>query len=189
MRSLVLLLALGALLAPERASAAVFHSKESALRLAFPDADSVTVRDLFLSDEEAGQVERAARSPVESRLVSVYVGHRDSRVTGYAFFDTHRVRTLPETFLLVLGPAGRVRGTHLLAFHEPPEYQPPARWLERFAGRVLDDDLALGRDVDGITGSTLTAHALTAAVRRLLAVHRVKLAPENGVILGRTETR
>jgi hypothetical protein len=153
----------------------VFHSRESALRLAFPDADRIEARDLFLSEAEAAEVERTARVPVESRLVTVYVGHRRDEVAGYAFLDTHPVRTLPETVLLVLDADGSVSGTHLLAFHEPPEYAPPERWLARFLGRDLDADLWTRRDVDALSGATLTAGAVTAAIRRLLAVWQVKV--------------
>ena len=170
------LLPLLALAAPSPALSGVFHSRESALRLAFPDADRIEAVDLFLSEAEAAAVERTGRVPVESRLVTLYVGHRGEEVCGYAFLDTHPVRTLPETLLLVLDPQGRVSGTHLLAFHEPPEYAPPERWLARFLGRDLDADLWTRRDVDALSGATLTAGAVTATVRRLLAVWRVELA-------------
>jgi hypothetical protein len=121
-------------------------------------------------------------------MITVYEGFHGSRLVGYAFIDTHTVRTLPETFLLVLDPEGAVRATHLLAFHEPPEYLPPARWLDQFTGKALDGDLWLGRDVDGISGSTLSAQALTAGVRRLTAVHRVKLRPEGAIFPAEVST-
>ena len=171
---------LTAVLVPFSAASEVFHSKESALRLAFPEADRVTVEDLVLSREEAAKVEREAGAGVESRLVTVYEGREGPHLLGYAFLDTHRVRTLPQTILVVLDPEGAVRAVHLLAFHEPPEYQAPFGWLERLAGRTLDAELWPGRDVDSLSGATLTATAVTASVRRLLAVYRVKLATSGG---------
>jgi hypothetical protein len=170
-------LALLGLAAPFPARSGVFHSRESALRLAFPGADEVEARDLFLSDAEAEKIERAARAPLTSRLVTVYVGRRGGEIAGYAFLDTHPVRTLPETLLVVLDAQGRLAGTHLLAFHEPPEYAPPERWLARFTGRDLGADLWSRRDIDALSGATLTAGAITAAIRRLLAVWQVELAP------------
>lgn len=148
----------------------VFHSRESALRLAFPDADSVQKHELFLSRDEAAAVEREARVRLQSRLVTVYVGTKDGGVTGYAFIETHKVRSLPETIMVVVDPQGRVGGVHMLAFHEPPEYAPAPQWLAQFAGHPLDEELRVRGDIDGITGATLTANALTASVRRLLAV-------------------
>jgi Na+-translocating ferredoxin:NAD+ oxidoreductase RnfG subunit len=160
--------------------AEVFHSKESALRLAFPGADAVEPQELFLSTEDVQQISKRARAKQESRLVTVYVGRKDGELLGYAYFDTHNVRTLPETILVVVEPDGELRAVHLMAFHEPPEYQPPLKWLGQFQDRKLDDGLALQREIDGIAGSTLTAGAITAAVRRILAVHELKIGASGG---------
>ena len=156
----------------------MFHSRESALRLAFPDADAVDKRELFLTSEAMVAAEQAARAKLQSRLVTVYVGRKGGEVLGYAFIETHKVRSLPETVLLVIEPDGRTRGLHMLAFHEPPEYAPSPRWLEQFEGRRLDDELSLRGDIDAITGDTLTANALTASVRRLLAVFDTAIGSE-----------
>ena len=156
--------------------AQVFHSRESALRLAFPGADLVEPRDLFLSEEHARRISELAGVKQESRLVTVYVGKKGEELLGYAYFDTHTIRTLPETILVIVEPRGDLRAVHLLSFHEPPEYQPPPKWLGQFQDRTLDDSLALKRGIDGIAGSTLTARAITAAVRRILAVHQVEIA-------------
>ncbi|HEU4364525.1 MAG TPA: FMN-binding protein [Candidatus Krumholzibacteria bacterium] len=158
------------------ARAEVFHSRESALRLAFPGADRVEKREIFLDADDAAEVERLARSPLGSRLVTGYVGWKGAAVTGYAFIETHPVRSLPETIMIVVAPDGRVAGVHVLAFHEPPEYGPPPAWLRQFEGRALNDEMSLRGDIAGITGATLTAHSITAAVRRTLAVHQVGIA-------------
>lgn len=170
-------MALALLLPAGGAEAGVFHSRESALRLAFPCAERVTPRDMILSREEAARVRRLAGADPPSRLVTAWEGWAGEACLGWAFLDTHDVRTLPETILVVVDPSGRVRGTYLLAFHEPPEYQPGPGWLGAFAGHGLEDDLRPGGAVDGISGSTLSANAVTAAVRRSLAVWRVRIAP------------
>lgn len=160
------------------AGAAVFHSKEAALRLAFPEGEAIETRTLFLKPDETREIEALARSRLESKLVTVYVGRRAGRVLGYAFIETHVVRTMPETVLVVLAPGGRVMAVHVLAFHEPLEYLPSARWLGQFAGRRLDPDLWVGRGIHGISGATLSARAIAEAVRRVLAIHQVLLREE-----------
>jgi hypothetical protein len=172
------LAALGAACWPAApAYAAVFHSRASALRLAFPAADTVIVHDLLLSDDAARKIEASAGSTLPSRLVSMYVGVKQGTTQGYAFFETHTVRTLPETILVVLDAHGRTSAVHLLAFHEPAEYMPPPRWLQQFAGRGLSEDLRLRGGIAGIAGSTLTAGAVTAAIRRVRAVFEIEVAP------------
>jgi hypothetical protein len=160
------------------AAAVVFHARDEAIKLAFPDADKVETRDFFLTTEQRTAIEERAKAKLDSDLLTVYVGHRGGSVSGYALLDTHVVRTLPETFMIVLSPDGRVTSTYVLAFYEPTEYMPNERWLEQFKDKREDSDLRIGRGIAAITGSTLTSHAVTAAVRRAVAIHFLLLRSE-----------
>jgi hypothetical protein len=172
------LLVLWLLLTAPVARAEVFHAKDEALALAFPGATTVAPTRVFLTDAQAAAMEKRTGVTLDSRLFTYYVGRREDAALGYAVIETHVVRTLPETVLIVLTPAGRVRQLILLAFYEPREYMPPARWLEQFAGRGVEDtDWRLGRGVHGISGATLTARGITQAVRKVLALYTVAIAP------------
>ncbi len=160
---------------PARRTPRCSTRSDEALHLAFPDADRIEARDFFLT---AGATRRRSRSaPSRSSTPicspSTSASRTATRCMGYAIFDTHIVRTLPETFLVVLTPQGNVAATHLLAFYEPPEYAPPARWLEQFHDATLTDDLRVGRGIVAITGSTLTSEAVTGGIRRALAIYNV----------------
>lgn len=162
------------------AQAKVFFSKKGALEAVFPEADAVDQANLFLSEGDVQAIAAAAGTPWKSRLTSVYVGKKGGEAIGYAFIDTHKVRSLDETLMVVLGPDGAVRKVVVLAFHEPMEYLAHARWLAQFAGRQLDGSLSMrAGGVDGISGATLTARAVTASVRRVLALHQRKVAAKS----------
>jgi hypothetical protein len=166
-----------ALVVATPAASKVYHSQREALELAFPDADRVERRNFVLTEAQTGRIEQAARAPLESRIVTLHVGWRGSRVLGYALIDIHTVRTLPEALMTVLHADGAVRFVRVLAFHEPEDYRPPDRWFEQFGGRRLGPDLQLKRGVDAISGATLSARATTRSVRRALALYRVLVAP------------
>jgi len=83
--------------------------------------------------------------------------------------------------MVVIDPKGALRRVDVLAFHEPPEYLPTERWIGQFTGHALDDDLKLGAGIQGITGATLSAQAMTSGVRRALALVAVAVpAVANG---------
>lgn len=168
---MTLLLALPLL--PGDADAKVFHSREEALALAFPDADRVEDEVIVLADEQARRVEALARGPLESRLVRLYRGYRGRELLGYAFIDVHRVRTLPEAFLVVLNPQGEVRDLRLLAFHEPLDYMPAERWYAQFQNKSLAQPLRVDGDIHGIMGASLSTRATAGGVRRALALYQV----------------
>jgi len=152
------------------AAATVFLAKDEALALAFPGNDRIEERVVILTDEQKTEIEKRARAKLESQLWTIYVGWKGGDVQGYAVIDSHIVRTLPETFMVVIDPKGALRRVDVLAFHEPPEYLPTERWIGQFAGHALDDDLKLGAGIQGITGATLSAQAMTSGVRRALAL-------------------
>ncbi len=156
--------------------AKVFHARNEIAQLAFPEADEVEAVDFFLTDEQRGRIQGLASSELDSNFLTIYVGRQDGRVVGYAVLDTHLVRTLPETFLIVLGEHGEVSSTFVMAFHEPLEYMPHERWLALLEDQELEDGLRLGRGIVGLTGSTLSAHAVLGSVRRALAAHQVLIA-------------
>lgn len=157
----------------QAAEAKVFHSREEALELAFPDADRVEDDTIVLGDEQVRRIEELARCSLESRLVRIYRGYRGEELLGYAFIDVHNVRTLPEAFLVVLNPQGLVRDLRLLAFHEPLDYMPAERWYEQFQHKSLDHPLRVDGDIHGIMGASLSTRATAGGVRRALAFYQV----------------
>ena len=117
----------------------------------------------------------AGTAPTSRDVVS-FVAHSpsgDGPPAGYAYLDRHLVRTLEETLLVVLDPAGQVRRVEILDFAEPPEYRVSPRWLAQFEGRSLDPELQLKRGIRTLAGATLSSRAATDAVRRVLAIHAI----------------
>lgn len=167
--------ALGALLllalaAP--AAAKVFLTVDEALKLAFPDC-KIERKTGYLTAEQVRQARELSGVEVPSALVTYYVARRGGQLAGTAYFDTHRVRTLPETLMVVVDPRGRVARVEVIAFREPQDYLPRGAWYEQFRGRGLDRELRVKQGIHPVTGATLTVRATTDAVRRVLALHQV----------------
>jgi electron transport complex protein RnfG len=158
------------------AAATVLVSVEEALALAFPGA--TTRREtLFLTEDQLQEAFELSGAELPSALVTRYTAtDAGGAVVGHAYLDTHRVRTLPETLMIVVTPAGAVGRVEVVVFREPVEYMPREGWYHQYDGEELDDDLSLKRDIRPVTGATLTARATTEAVRRVLAIHRVVTA-------------
>ncbi|MEX2610912.1 MAG: FMN-binding protein [Gemmatimonadota bacterium] len=171
----LLLGALAALALPGAAAAQLFMSQEEALRLAFPAPATIERKTAYLTDAELARARELAgdRVEVEQGIVTHYVGRRGGAAVGVAYFDAHRVRTLPEVLMIVVGPDGRVQRVEVIKFTEPPDYVAPDGWLAQFLDRRLDGRLSTKADIVNMTGATLTSRAVTDAVRRVLALHQV----------------
>jgi hypothetical protein len=154
-------------------AAKAFYSKQEALALAFPEGEKVETRTFFLTEDQRQRISALANTALETKLATVYVGQKADQVVGYAFIETTVVRTLPETFLIVVSPTGVVEKLFVLAFYEPEEYLPSDRWLRQFDQKTLSPELQLRRDIHGIAGATLTARSVTSGVRKVLALFHV----------------
>ncbi|MGR9106487.1 MAG: FMN-binding protein [Gammaproteobacteria bacterium] len=160
------------LLASSSGFSRIFYSKSEAMDLAFGDDYEVEMQPFFLTEKQVADVERLARVKVESALFTFYVGRRDAVILGYAAIESHTVRTKPETLLILLSPEGDLEKIEVLAFHEPPEYQPTASWFGQFYHRALSQ-MDFNSGIHGITGATLSAQSALTSVRKVLAIYQL----------------
>ncbi|HVG24601.1 MAG TPA: FMN-binding protein [Thermoanaerobaculia bacterium] len=139
-------------------------TQQQALAAAFPKGATRQVH--FLTPEQLAAARKESGLEFADRMIVRYVG-----ATGYAYFDTHRVRTLPETVMVLVTSEGKIERIEILSFDEPPDYVPKERWLDQFDGRKLDEDLSLKRKIRPLSGASLSARAITNASRKVLALH------------------
>jgi hypothetical protein len=151
---------------------AALPTTQEALGLAFPGAQ-LTRKEFVLSESQAAQVKGFAGGELAGRWCVAYEARRNGTLVGVGFFDSHRVRTLNETVLVAISPEGRILRVEAVVFREPAEYLAKEAWVKQFEGKALDAQLNLKGAIRPLSGATLTAHALTDAARRCLALHQV----------------
>ncbi|MFQ5745704.1 MAG: FMN-binding protein [Gemmatimonadota bacterium] len=163
-------------LQPGVLAAQVFLTQDEALRLAFPEPATIERRTAFLDEDQLARARDLAGPGVaiERRVVTYYVGRTPTGETlGSAFFDVHRVRTVPEVLMIVAAPDGRLARIEILKFGEPRKYAPPAGWLGQFVGLGPGPELSLKGRIVNMTGASLTSRAVTRAARRTMALYSV----------------
>lgn len=171
-------MALGAWPAPA-ARATVYTTRPQALAEAFPGA-RIETRSFVLDATQAKAVQDRARVRLESMLASAHLAWRGDTLLGTAFFDARTVRTMPGVFMVVVAPDATIERIEVIAFHEPPDYRPPERWLGQYQHRRLNDRLWPRRDIRNLSGATLSTRAVTESARLALALYQILVAPRLG---------
>jgi hypothetical protein len=171
-RRLIITLLLLAVAMPSFAK--IFYSKNEAMVLAFGEGVQVETLSLFPDDQQMSTLQKEAKVKLDSGLFTFYVGKEKDKILGYAAIETSTVRTKPETLMIVLTSEGELRDVYTLAFHEPPEYQPPERWFEQLKKRPLAD-MDFNKGIQGISGATLSTRAAVNSVRKVMAVFQTML--------------
>lgn len=147
-------------------------SREEALASVFPNAEFKAER-IFLTEQQRKEAAHLAGVEVPSALIARYLVLKEGNIIGYAYADTHIIRTKKESLLISLDEKGRVKRVEVIVFMEPREYQAPPEWYRQYQGRSLDEELNLQRAIRPLVGATLTSFAANQAVRRVLAIHQI----------------
>ncbi len=148
-----------------------YLTPQEALRKLMPQAErfeEVTVR------LDAGQKKKAEASlgkRIRSESYRFWTGQAGAGPVGTAVLLNVIGKERPITFLVAVSPAGEVMGVEVLIYRESQGYEIRAkRFMDQFTGKTLQSPLKLGRDIDAISGATLSARSTTFAVKKALAL-------------------
>lgn len=153
------------------AGARVLMTQEQALASAFPAGSRVVRQTFFLTAPQISAAKKESGVDFQDQLIVRYAGYAGDRLLGYAYFDAHRVRTMPETVMIVVTPDATVDRVDILSFEEPMDYFPKRRWLDQLLHHKVDRDLSLQGAIRPISGASLTGQAIVNATRKILAIH------------------
>ncbi len=95
---------------------------------------------------------------------------RADSLLGFAAVGNVLGKDQPITFLVAVDAADRLKDVDILVYREPyggeVAYEP---WRRQFRGKSAADSLRVGKEIRSISGATISVHAVTLGVRRLLA--------------------
>jgi hypothetical protein len=95
---------------------------------------------------------------------------RADSLLGFAEVGNVIGKDQPITYLVAIDPWDHLKDVDILVYREPQggevAYEP---WRRQFRGKTAADSLRVGKEIRSIAGATISVHAVTLGVRRLLA--------------------
>lgn len=162
---------------PLLVQATQYLSVEQAQRVLFPTATAYAPAVLEITPEQLKTIERASSTRVVNRKPRAWRAQAGDSLLGHVFVDQVYGKHELITYALGITADGQVAGVEILDYRETHGDQVRLpRWRAQFLGKDADDAVKLGRDIQNISGATLSCRHLTDGVRRLLATHRALLA-------------
>lgn len=167
-----------ALMAAMAASAGpmgIFYGLEESRRELFPGYDSVAADSLVLDEKRAAEAAAQLKAPVEERRVDFERILSKQGVAGYIYRGRELGKVERMDFAVALDAEGRVKRVLLTAYRESIGGEVKSRrFMKQFEGKRSGDALQVGRDIDGITGATLSSRAVTLGVRKAVCYWRLR---------------
>ena len=152
--------------APARAETTYFTSR-ALLGEFFPKSERVTYRTFVLDGStKARLAQRLGYAPAKDRY-TIFVATTQGKVDGYAVVDEERGLHQPITFATRLSPRGVVERLEIMVYREPRgDEVRDSRFRKQFEGKTALDPLRIDRDIDAVSGATVSSASLATGVRR-----------------------
>lgn len=157
---------------PDGPEAVKIHaSLDEALALAFPAATAWRTEDWLPSAALRKEMERALGWRLDEEVYQVHRAEAAGRLQGHALVVNQLGLYKPITFLVAVDAEGLVTRVVLMVYRESRgEAVKRRRFLRQYEGKSLDDPIRLNRDIDGVTGATVSVRGVNAGVRKALAL-------------------
>jgi Na+-translocating ferredoxin:NAD+ oxidoreductase RnfG subunit len=152
----------------------VYLREADAPRAIFPASTGATRKVLDLNDTELGAISKAIGRKVEVRSYPYLEVRSDQGVLGAIFILDVVGQSLPIQFAVGVTPDGAIQDVQVMVYREPQgDAIQEKRFRKQFVGKHLTDPIALGKDIDAISGATISAQSATYAARKALALAQV----------------
>ena len=162
----------------------IFLKESEAPRAVFPDATSYE-RKLIRSTEEFKEkirqrMGRTKPSVWEDSYVT-FIAKKNDEVLGYAVIVEEIGKHRPITFIVGVGADGKIKDAALMVYREAYGGEVrDRRFLQQYKGKQIKDPLLPFRDIQNISGATMSVEAIGRGSKKALAVVETAYLAESG---------
>lgn len=159
------------IVAAQSSYAEVFFTQEEVQKALFPSATNFVQQTLSLDKSQVSKVEDSSptSTPIPSKIWQVLEG---DKAVGYVVIDKVLGRHEFITYAVALDMQGHVQGIEIIEYLESYGHQVRnEKWRAQFAGKKQGDVLKLTKDIQNISGATLSCKHITEGIRRIVALY------------------
>ncbi len=123
----------------------------------------------YISDSLKTQIEKRVRQKFFSDYVYIWEICGQDSLSGFAVLDNVLAKSLPITFLVIFSPNGQIKKVDIIRYREPYGGAVGSRiWLDQFTRKPISDDFMVYKDIDAISGATISTGSVTRGVYKLM---------------------
>lgn len=160
----------------------LFLREADAQHTMFPEGTGSVRKTLDLSPGELAALEKALGRRIETRTYPYLEVHTTKSVIGVIFLVDVLGQSLPITFAVGVTMDGALKDIEVMVYREPRgEEIQEGRFRKQFVGKRLTDYIVLGKDIDAISGASISSRSATYAARKALSLA--------GILFGRIRAK
>ena len=138
----------------------------------FPINTKIVMHTLQLENKIKSKIQILAKQKFYlDKLYYWNISNNDSTI-AYAFLDNVKGKTMPITFMVILNINGNVKNTTIIKYREGYGGEVSnERWLAQFGHYNPDSTFKVGKDIDAITGATISTNSISKGVYKITLLY------------------
>ena len=148
-------------------SAGLREETESLIYDHYGDSISILFKKISVPKEIKTIAEKNARLRFMRNLIYVWEVTKHNSLIGLAYLDNVKGKSQPITYVVFYNAKGNVTNSYIIKYREPIGGEVANRnWLNQFLGKTTYSKYQIGKQIDGISGATISVNAVTKGIHR-----------------------
>jgi Na+-translocating ferredoxin:NAD+ oxidoreductase RnfG subunit len=170
---------------------AVLLTQDQALKQMFPDPAKVVPEAHVLTPAQAESIKvrlggkwtlfkslAKGEESKETDSLMFYFAKKDGKKTGVALIEVQPGLWGPQKCIVALDLTGRVTNLAVMSYlGERCRPIATRRFLEQFIGKTSESPLTVGKDVDAVSGATISSRTTAFTVKKVVALYETVFPP------------
>jgi thiamine biosynthesis lipoprotein ApbE/Na+-translocating ferredoxin:NAD+ oxidoreductase RnfG subunit len=154
--------------------ATVYLTPEEALGRLMPEGSKIRQETIKLTSMQKEEVEKLLGSGIREDSYTVWIGDKDEKPAAYAVVLDVIGKERPITFMVAVSSERKLSGLEVLVYRESQGSEIRSkRFMRQFIDKTIAAPLMIGRDIDSISGATLSSRSTAHAAKKALALVNV----------------
>lgn len=159
-----------------QAQASEYFTTQTAQKALYPHATNFTATPLALDGAARDEIERLSEVRQRWKEQPVWQAFNGTAFLGWYLEDRVIGKHEFIRYAVAISPEGKIMGVEIMEYLETYGDQVrEASWRGQFLGRDDHSGFKLGRDIQNISGATLSCRNLTNGIKRLLVLRALYL--------------
>lgn len=152
--------------------AKVYTTAEESIKKIFLASQTVETKEIKLTEDKKKNIEKRLGCEISETSFVFYIGKTKEEINGYSIVLNETGKHGSITFIITINPDGKIKDIAVLESREVKGAKiAKKRFLRQFIGKSLKDPLRLRKDIDAVTGATISSNAATRAARKALVIY------------------
>ncbi len=142
------------------------------LKQSFPGEISYKVKKFIIPSKIKYEIEKASQQRFFKDYVYEYRIFSGDSLIGIGLLDNVYGKAMPITFLVLFDVKGSIQNIYIVKYREEFGGEVSNNsWLEQFKGSNWKSSFQIGKDIDGISGATISVNSITKGIKKLTYIY------------------